>query len=249
MYSRAYLKYKLNPYPKEVGENPIFVFNHIPKCGGTSLNIVLRNWFHIVRDYPPHDLQYPNPEEWDRVQTLFENKPPIIGNLKPFQILVGHYHNHRNRFSKRISQKTDIDNLKKITFVREPLAHRLSLYKYAKKKGHKWIDGISLDDYVLSETNFLAKTLECNEKNYMDVLDSYFFIGLTEDFQSSISRLAKNINRPTPRQTPFVNRTDSFSELEKLDKQTIKLFKEKNDLDYKVYEYAKSLFEKRNPQK
>jgi len=243
LYWRAYIIYQLNPYPKKIGENPVYIFNHIPKCGGTSLNIVLRKWFHMVRDYPPHDLQYPDPKDWEIAQSKFENNLPIIDQLKPFQIMAGHYLHPRNQFSKRIIPRCNACNMKKITFVRDPIALRLSLYKFGRKKGHQWVEGISLKEFIISETNFLARTLECDDSNFKEVLDSYFFIGLTEDFERSMRRLAKKINRPIPRKTPFVNCTNSSSELEKLDKHIINLFKKKNELDYKVYEYSKKLFE------
>ena len=34
-------------YPK----NPVYIFHHIPKCGGTSLSYILNKWFVVVRDY------------------------------------------------------------------------------------------------------------------------------------------------------------------------------------------------------
>ncbi|KPQ19468.1 MAG: Sulfotransferase family [Algoriphagus marincola HL-49] len=243
LYSRAYLQYKLRPYPKEVGENPIFIFNHIPKCGGTSLNIVLRKWFHMVRDYPPHDLQFPDPKDWEIAQSKFENSPPKIRNLKPFQIVAGHYHHPRNRFSKRIMPYAKYCNLKKITFVRNPLAQRLSLYKYGKRKGHQWVEGFSLEDYVLSEANFLARTLECDDSNFKKVLDSYFFVGITEEYDESIKKLGCALGKSSLGEIPHVNKTDSSSELTKLSQDIIEAFKEENKLDYMIYNYSCKIFD------
>lgn len=227
----------MNPYPKEVGENPIFVFNHIPKCGGTSLNIVLRKWFHLVRDYPPHDLQFPDPEELEKAQVEFETNPPTIEKLKPFQILAGHYHNPRNRLAIRLKEKSLNEKLKKITFLREPLSHRLSLYKFGVKRGHKWVNGFSLNDYLKSESNFFAKVLECDEENYQEVLNSYFFVGILEENEQSINRLGKLIGRKVLFKIPHVNQTNSNTEMEKLDQEEIEQFKKMNELDYKIYNY------------
>ena len=30
---------------------PVLVFNHIPKCGGSSLRLVLRHWYWVVKEY------------------------------------------------------------------------------------------------------------------------------------------------------------------------------------------------------
>lgn len=146
MYLKAYINYILNPYPDQVGKRPIFIFNHIPKCGGTSLNIVLRKWFHLVRDYPPHDLQYPDPKDWDKAQVECEKDLPKLNQLKPYQILAGHYYHPRNRFSIRLKINPVNEKLKKITFLREPLAHRLSLYKFGVKRGHNWVNGFTLNE-------------------------------------------------------------------------------------------------------
>ncbi|MDN3204706.1 sulfotransferase family 2 domain-containing protein [Algoriphagus sediminis] len=239
LYRKAQVNLLIRPYPKEIGENPIFIFNHIPKCGGSSLNVVLRKWFHFLRDYPPHDLQYPDPLRLIEAQEIYDASALRLDEVKPFQVVAGHYHNHS--LSNRYLNKYGYKNLRLITFLRDPLARRVSLYKYAKKKGHKWVNDLSIDHFVLLESNFMARTMECDEKNYKQVLDSYFFIGLTEDFQTSINKLGEKLNRPIPDEIPFVNRTDSFSQKEKLDEQTINTFKEKNKLDYLVYDYANKL--------
>lgn len=238
LYSRAYFHYKLNPYPAEVGENPIFIFNHIPKCGGTSLNIVLRKWFYLVRDYPPHDLQYPDPEDWEKAQTHYENNPPNLANLKPFQILAGHYHHSRNRFTKRIGNSISSQSFKCVTFLRDPLSHRLSLYKFGVRKGHNWVNGYTLNEYIKSETNFFARVLECDETNYKEILRSYFFVGILEKNKSSIDKLGKLIGRSVNFEIPHVNQTNSITELDKLSQKEIDDFKIANDLDYKIYQFA-----------
>lgn len=242
MVARAFIEWKLKPYPVELGKYPIFIFNHIPKCGGTSLNIVLRNWFHLVRDYPPHDLQYPDPKDWDIAQSNFEKDPPKLNQLKPYQILAGHYHHPRNRFSIRLNINPTNKNFKKITFLREPLAHRLSLYKFGVKRGHNWVNGFTLNEYIKSESNFFAKVLECDDDNYQQVLDSYFFVGILEENEKSIQKLSKAIGRKVSFKIPHVNQTDSKTEFGKLNQLEIDQFKKVNELDYKIYQYALEAF-------
>lgn len=208
------------------------------KSGGTSLNIVLRKWFHLVRDYPPHELEYPNPVDLEKAQKLFERVTPNLEKLKPFQVLAGHYHQPRNQFSSRIHISSPHKELKKITFLRDPLAHRLSLYKFGVKRGHNWVNGYSLNDYIKSETNFFAKVLECNESNYQEVLSSFFFVGVLEHNKESIQQLAQMIGRTVAFEIPHVNRTNSITELDKLDQKEIDDFQIANHLDYKIYQFA-----------
>lgn len=40
--------------------NPVYVFHHIPKCGGSSINEVLNSWFVTFKDYRDgYTLNYP----------------------------------------------------------------------------------------------------------------------------------------------------------------------------------------------
>ncbi|WP_268035828.1 sulfotransferase family 2 domain-containing protein [Algoriphagus sp. PAP.12] len=240
LYVRAYVRWKLNPYPKDIGDNPIFVFNHIPKCGGTSLNIVLRKWFILRKDYSPHELKFPDPEKLEIEFSKFENSPPKLSEIKPWEILGGHYHNSKLRLSKRFPEIYENPGLKLITFIREPLEHHLSMYKYGKKRGHDFVKNLSLSQYLENDCNFLAGALECNLENYKSRIDEYFFIGTLEEFQYSMERLARKLGKTELETIPFENQTNSKTLFNSLSEDEIIKFKKNNILDYLIYEYVKN---------
>lgn len=101
MFLRAFIKNKLNPFPKELGENPIFIFKNIPKCGGTSFNVILRTWFYLIKDYSPDDIQFPDKNNLSIELDNFERSVPRLNKVKPWKILAGHYHHPRFSLSKR----------------------------------------------------------------------------------------------------------------------------------------------------
>ncbi|EAZ82440.1 sulfotransferase family 2 domain-containing protein [Algoriphagus machipongonensis] len=242
LYGRAYIQYKLNPYPEEVGENPIFIFNHIPKCGGTSLVLILGKWFYLRKDYSPLDIKYPNRNDFLDAYENFKNSQPEIFYLKPWEIIVGHYYISEIRLSERFPGIYNNLNVNKITFVRDPLSHHLSLFKFGKERGHNFVKGMELTDYLHEDSNYMAKSLECTQENYKSIIDSYFFVGIVERYDDSIKVLSKLLGKDQRIDIPNKNTTNSKSLYQNLSKEDIDLFKINNSLDYNIYNYCNSIF-------
>jgi len=202
---------------------------------------VLRSWFIVVRDYPPHDVKFPDKKELERRMEFYLAHPVDISNFKPWEILVGHFHDSPFLLNQRYSIAQIDTRVRIITFLREPLEHRLSLYFYAKRRNHNWIKDVGLKQFLNSpyHQNYFARALQCDETNYEKVLSGYYFIGLVEEFENSIRFLASDLKRPFSRKIPHLNRTERMKspELESID---LDEFKKLNALDYKLYEYAKS---------
>lgn len=125
-----------------------------------------------------------------------------------------------------------------ITFVRDSLAHHLSMYKFGKKMGHDFVKGLSLSDYLKKDLNFFASALECTIENYKSRIDNYFFVGIVEEYKESMQLLSMKLGKPEVRKIPFENRSYSNSLLDSLSKEEIKWFKENNELDYLIYDYC-----------
>lgn len=241
---RIIILYNLRPYPPEIGENPIFIFNHIPKCGGSSLSTYLRNFFIVKMDYPPHELRYPNREEHQLKLKEFAALRPDFMNLKPWEILSGHYHKPEFEISSRFKGLYTEKRVRLITFIRNPIRHRLSLYYFGLKKGHAYATNITFEEFIITrEINFISQSLGLKEDNYKEVLDKYFFIGDVDNFDLSLKTLNKMLGKPELNQVPLINATEKpISELD-IDGSILKKFKEVNSLDYLVYDYAKKLSE------
>lgn len=219
----------------------IYIFNHIPKCGGTSLRIIMRNWFCIIDDYPPHDLKFSDKTQHElALQNFIENKPNYL-NIKPWELISGHYHLPEFEISLRFPGVFENSQVRVITFVREPLDLMFSHFYYGKKKGHSYILWDTIEEYLLNAMpNQLAHAIGCTESNYIERLDSYFFIGVLENFEDSINTLARLLGKTLPINTPHSNSSNKELVSGQLEDSVLKKFKARNKLDYLVYEYVKT---------
>lgn len=215
--------------------SPTYVFHHIPKCGGTSAIYALSNWFHIVRDYRPRIMLVEETDEYlkDRIN---------IANLKTRHCLCSHFELEGNylhqRYPEVLTQKT---RYRIFTFVRDPLELMISLYYYERENGYN--SNTTLEEYlVYREDNFMANRFPCAEQNYKEVLSRYFFIGITEYLQESFEYLALILNKKKI-EVPHVNRTERDEQSSGISTSTIKKFREKHTVDYKIYEYSLDKFE------
>lgn len=240
---KPFLRYFFNKSKRDnlLGKKPIFIFNHIPKCGGTSFLVILRELFCLIDDYPPQEFYFDKDDECKEESTLFEFNAPNYLILKPYQILAGHYFCPRFSLSKRYPKVLQNHRVKLITFLRDPLSHRVSLYSYGQKKKHNYVKGHSLEEFILSERNNIASFLECDYTNYKQRLDYYFFIGIMERYNESIDILSNKLNMKLTRSIPYINKSDSEKYYGMLSEDIIQKFKSSNHLDYLIYEYSLEL--------
>ncbi|NIM12731.1 MAG: hypothetical protein GTO45_11580 [Candidatus Aminicenantes bacterium] len=222
----------LNSKPKDlINKYPVYIFHHIPKCAGTSTIFALRHWFFIVKDYwssyHPKEIPY------------FIQHRVKLQSLRSYKCLCGHFELPETRLYKRYPEVLHNQNFKIFTFIRDPLEVNTSLYYYEKKRGKR--KGISLEQHLLTRNNFIARILDCTLDNYKDVLDSYFFIGITEHLQLSLDKLAMLLNKRKVK-LPVLNRAKRDSQTSGLPPAIINQFKAKNELDYRIYDYCLSRF-------
>lgn len=242
---RAYLVNKILPFSSEIQKNPIFIFNHIPKCGGSSLRKVLEMNFRIYPEYPPHEGHFKNSVNLEEIVTNFKANRVDYLKLKSWELIMGHYHNQGYEILNRFPDLYENPRICLITFLRDPLLHRLSMYVYSKKKDLAFVRFISIKEYVLSEKDLFAKALCCDFSNYKEVMDRYFFIGVTEQYKESLNQLKSLLNLAAASEPPHVNRTNSLNELESFTSEEIDKFKTLNKLDYLIYEYGLNKLEKK----
>lgn len=221
--------YKLmNRYARFRLRHPVYVFHHVPKCGGTSVRIVLNSWFHTYNDYyepdeppiPPVDLKYLNSQK----------------------CLCGHFGHQDYRLDERYPQIFGSSKARKhfrvFSFLRDPLEMRCSLFRH--KKAIRTENDETLAQGIMPLNNYYARIIGVNETDYQQKLDAYFFIGVQEELQSSFDTLASLIRKPKI-QLPTENKseTDRKNSVEHLTPREIAQFKQANHLDYQIYDYAK----------
>lgn len=224
---------------------PIFVFHHLIKCGGTSVFNALDKWFQIESDYKPagtsdQSILFNNINMYNKYKLNTEN-------FNPETCLVAHfdtdgYHLHQ-RYPEVINKK---DRYKIFTFVREPLDLAISLYYY-KYSSSEYIRKTPLRKFLSYHYNLLSIQFPCNETNYMEVLDKYFFIGLVEDLQESLDKLGNLIGKKSVN-VPVINKSVKDSQIEEIlkDSNFIVEYKKRNKIDYLVYEYCKEKYYQTN---
>ena len=201
------------------------------KCGGTSVVITLDKWFKVMFDHTedPNGL-YQDLNDYYRYKYNLEN-------FHSDTCLVAHFQFDGFFLSQRYPEALKRPGeFKTFTFIRDPLQLVISLYYYGRKRIHR-----SLENFIMGEENFLAKRFPCNEENYKDVLDRYFFIGIVEKMQESFDRLADLTSKKRIK-LPLVNKSVKDDQSSKLSEDFIKRFKENNKLDYLIYEYCMERF-------
>jgi len=221
-----------NSRPRDLKKKyPVYVFHHIPKCAGTSMISALRHWFFVVKDY----MRYYHPEELP----FFIRHPVNIRKLRSRHCLSGHFALPETHLYKRYPGVWQDRDFKIFTFIRDPLEVKISLYYFEKKRGQR--EGVSLAQHLLERKNYIAGILDCTIDNYKDVLDRYFFIGITGHLQSSLDKLADLLDKRKVK-LPVLNLSQRDSQASNLSPEMINRFKAANELDYRIYDYCLTRF-------
>lgn len=238
---------------------PQAVFLHVPKTGGTTFNLMVKN------SYPAHRAVH--------LLNLWEGKTP---DKSQYDFLSGHF-----RWSFVKEQGLDQRHL--ITFVREPLARAVSQFYFMKmdevlgfyetdreifadstKSGmikalHK-ARQFSLEEFLREEPD-LSHALLGNFHTWIlsegggriadlgtadlavakSVLDRCFFVGVCEKMDESMALIARKMgwpDRPSHRE----NATSGKRETNDHSPWVINRLKEINALDLDLYQYALGTF-------
>lgn len=211
-----------------LAKDPVYVFHHIPKCGGTSVAYALREWFHVVKDYKTTHLS----------KTI--SKRADITRLRHFQCLCGHFHIPGIYLHERYPEVLEEDRYKILTFLRDPLETKISLYYYQRRTNTHPAE-MSLEEHLLTEPEWIAARFPVSEENFRNVLKRYFFIGILEYPQESMDRLADLMNKKRIK-IPFENDSKRDAQPRTLDPGVIAEFKQRNQLDYKIYNHCRQQF-------
>lgn len=187
---------------KQYDPNQPLVYTHIPKCAGSSVLRLLRDWFadeyHKLNQNERLDIVLPKVPTQDR-------KGRWLPNVK---CIHGHFNHGRGYglpyFYPEINQY--------FTILRDPFDLAVSMYFFAKgrsKKGEFWFRGKQVDindqfphveSYVNSYPYWLFDHLpqDVTIDNYESKLRSKFiYFGVFEDLQTSIDNLAKLLGKPS----------------------------------------------------
>ena len=210
------------------------------QTAGTTLRHMLTKHFNKEDVYPTDFHLMVNKGKYIKQQILIENRKDIL--QKP--LIMGHYN---VRLIPHLSP-----GVKTIIFLRDPLERIKSHVKHIILKEPNFQDG---DPNKIIEsrfevlTNLQARILGFNKRRpnldqVLKNLEKISFIGLTEDFFTSIERLNKQLNW----QLEYDNQKKNTSPTQiKLDitQDTLVRLQEKIQPEIAVYNRAKELFSDR----
>jgi hypothetical protein len=177
------------------------IYTHIPKCAGTSVVRVLRQWFretyHKLNQDETQDILLPKVETRD-----------AEGNWLPgVRCIHGHFNHGRGYGLPYYYPEVD----QYFTILRDPFDLVVSMYFFAKGRsaeGKFWFRGeqvnfsslfSSVSEYVSHYPYWLFHHLpqDITLDNYIEKLNSRFvYIGVFEDLQASIDQLACVLGKP-----------------------------------------------------
>lgn len=216
-------------------KRPAYIFHHIMKSGGTSVVLTLGKWFKVIYDHTE------DPNGIYKGLNDYINYKINLENIYSDSCIVAHFQYDGYLLPQRYPEAFIKNNeFKLFTFVRDPLQLMISLYYYGKTE-----ITTTLEKYLNGHSNYLSKFFPCNDTNYKEVLDKYFFIGIVEKMQESFDKLAELTGKEKVT-LPFVNKSEKDEQVSMLTDSFKQKFKENNKLDYKIYNYCLDKFKNNN---
>jgi len=242
-----FFKVFFNKQPKRI------LFNHLPKCGGSSINAYLEENFLRKNIYSL------NVRDLNESIEVFKNY--TVKKRFSFRLIKGH-------LAHTLIEFAHPDTIK-ATVLREPVDRLVSHYYYVKNNPTHYLykklhaSDMTLEDYIksgISEelsnwyvTHFSGLTLEevnLKPDKAIDIalkaiLNTYDVIGFLGDLKSFTNNLRQKAGLRTKYEGKRVNMTKVRPKIESISKDSIKVIEKYNTPDIIFYKKLKSLTDKR----
>jgi hypothetical protein len=229
-------------YPEKAKKEDFLLFQHIPKTGGTALSSRLHEYYG-----DPNYKWYHGPD--GALQAL--TKPELS-----YQAVGGHF----NMF---LSKNLKIDReLMLITLLRDPVDRVLSQYYYLKVASEHPLCSVvnkysieeiftnNIEDALPHFANLLTYkiTMEPEIANRLssakETLNTYTFFGFQDDM-AGVEKFLGKLFGLSWFIIPLLNPNKSRVMLDNTPKKTIDVIRKYNQDDIELYQYAKTLYQKK----
>ena len=89
----------------------MYIFHHLPKCGGTSIVSIIDQWFIQVRDY----------QDWGEDAASFDKSKLDLSKYDERHCLCGHFEREDIHLHQRYPEVINNPVHRMFTFIRDPL--------------------------------------------------------------------------------------------------------------------------------
>jgi Galactose-3-O-sulfotransferase len=223
--------------------DPMIIFLHIPKSGGTSLNGI------INQQYPKKAIfRFNGIQNRDRIQQLSQQQRTNL------QLIRGHFAFGLHEFLPCPAQY--------FTLLRDPVARFISHYHYVRRSvnipGHAQVKSLTLRQYTQQmgqkngnlQTRLLfglnqtqcqtpSETLTVARQN----LEQHFaVVGLVEQFDETLVLLKRAFGWRMPLYVQQNVTSQKQKDGTTIDPETLQLIEQCNAMDLELYRYAQARF-------
>lgn len=231
-------------------EEPVIIFQHIPKTAGTTLRYIIQYQFPPSAICELYGSSGPHAQRIAKLKNLSESQ------RKKIKIINTHLGFGLHNFLQQPYTY--------ITFLREPVSRAISMYYYYQKTKNPRFLNLSLKEFIQTyggvqngmtknlagivlqsqlSNNNKSQELCCNRESLeiaqRNIQEHFKFIGISERFDESLLLLRQILGW----KIPLFDKSNISKKPQNIEQDTLRLIENFNELDLELYEYAKAIFE------